>query len=375
MNILILEPFLGGSSKPFLNGLLDYSRHKLFPVTLTDKYWKWRQHGSSINLADLALDVNEPIDLIVASNFTNLPAFISLVRGRFANTPILLYMHENQITKPLPAGEDRDITYCYVNFLSTMVADRVVFSSKFHFDTFFAALPEFLDQFGEFAHKETIQTIRAKSEVLYPGLFLKRHDQWRKPKRANDRLVVLWNQRWEFDRNPSMFFRIMNRLDDAGCQFDLILAGDSEFEKPIEFERAQKRYGERVLHYGFVSNYEEYTRLLDLGDVVVSTSDHEFFGVAILEAIYCGNHPVLPRKLTYPELIPPNLHEPLLHAPVFYDDEDQLFKHMKRILDQDVALLPEASLRSVSQHMDWSVWVRKFDDLFESIVPRLDSIR
>jgi len=368
MNILVLEPFLGGSSKAFLNGLKEYSRHTLFPVTLSEKYWKWRQHGSSINMADKALAMKEPIDLIVASNFTNLPAFISLTRARFTGTPIVLYMHENQITNPLPPGEERDVTYCYVNFLSTLVADQVIFSSKFHFDSFMGALPEFLDQFGEFAHKETIDIIRAKSRVLYPGLFLKRHDQWRKPAPASDKLTVVWNQRWEFDRNPAMFFRIMNRLDDAGCDFNLILAGDSNFEKPEEFERAQRRYGDRVLHYGFVSDYGEYSRLLHQGDVVVSTSDYDFFGVAIMEAIYCGCHPVLPRRLTYPELLPGHLHEPLLHAPVFYDNEDNLFAHMKRILDQDVRLLPEASLRRINEHMDWSSWVSKFDALFDEVV-------
>ncbi len=365
MNILILEPFLGGSSKAFLNGLLEHSSHTITPLTLTEKYWQWRQHGSSINLAEMASTIDQPVDLIVASNFTNLPAFVSLTRRHFAGVPIVLYMHENQITKPLPAGEDRDVTYCYVNYLSAMIADRVVFSSQFHFDSFYSALPEFLDQFGEYAHKETIAHLKGKSEVLYPGLFLKSLDRPRTPTSFSEPLTVVWNQRWEFDRNPAMFFRIMNRLDDAGCEFNLILAGDSEFEKPIEFEKAQKRYGQRVLHYGFVSNHEEYSSLLHKGDVVVSTSDYEFFSLAILEAIHCGNHPVLPRKLTYPELIPANLHEPLLHAPVFYDDEDHLFRNMKRILDREVALLPESSLRGVSKHMDWEVWVKKFDELFE----------
>ncbi len=373
MNILVLEPFLGGSSKAFVNGLLEYSRHTLFPVTLSENYWKSRQHGSAINLADKALAIEAPIDLILASNFTNLPAFISLTRNRFSGTPILLYMHENQITKPLPPGEERDLTHCYVNFLSTLVADCVVFSSKFHFDSFFSALPEFLDQFGEFAHQETVPQIKAKSRVLYPGMFLRRNDQWTSGRGRNERLVVVWNQRWEFDRNPSMFFRIMNRLDDAGCQFDLILAGDSSFEKPVEFERAQKRYGDRVIHYGFVRDHDEYSRLLHRGDVVVSTSDYEFFCLAIMEAVYCGCHPVLPRRLTYPELIPRNLHEPLLHAPIFYDDEDHLFRNMKRILDGDVKLLPESSLKQVNRSMDWSVMATHYDLLFEEVVSRRTS--
>lgn len=368
MNILILEPFLGGSGKAFLNGLMQYSRNHLFPVTLTEHYWKWRQHGISIDLAEKAMQIDAPIELIVASNFTNLPAFVSLTRKKYAGLPIILYMHENQITKPLPQGQQRDLTYSYVNFLSTVIADRVLFSSQFHFNQYFEHLPEFLDQFGEYAHKELIQQIRQKSQVLYPGLFLQQHDQFIAPQQANERLVVVWNQRWEYDRNPAMFFRMMNRLDDAGCDFDLILAGDSDFEKPIEYERALQRYGDRVIHSGYVSDPEEYSRWLHQGDVVVSTSDYEFFSVAIMEAIYCGCHPVLPNKLTYPELIPEHLHDPLLHAPIFYQDEDELFAVLKRILDRQVRLLPIESLKQINRNMDWKAWIHQYDTIFEQMI-------
>ena len=38
-------------------------------------------------------------------------------------------------------------------------------------------------------------------------------------------------------------------------------------------------------------------------DVVISTAEHEFFGIAVCEAIWAGAVPVLPRRLSYPELV------------------------------------------------------------------------
>ena len=100
---------------------------------------------------------------------------------------------------------------------------------------------------------------------------------------------------------------------------------------------------------------------------VVSTASYEFFCVSIMEAIYCGCHPLVPNTLHYPELIPETLHSPLLHAPVLYDDEDQLFHHLKNLLEKKTKPLPKLTLQNINKHLDWSRMYKKFDRLFEKL--------
>ena len=365
MNILAVEPYYSGSHKAFIRGLKEHSRHSIIPINLSYKGWKWRMHGDSVALAGMAKDVEEPIDLLFVSSMTNLPAFLGLTNPRYANVPKIMYMHENQFTQPMPEGEERDMTYCYINYLSALSADKLIFSSEFHRNDFLKALPPFLENHPDDKHYYTIDKIAEKSLVLYPGLDLKRFDAEPDTRDSNENPVIVWNQRWQFDRNPAMFFRVLNRLNDIDLKFDLILAGDTQHEKPEEFEKAWQRYGRHITHFGYVENKENYSKLLHSGDIVVSTATYEFFCVAIMEAIYCGCHPLVPNRLHYPELIPESLHKPLLHAPVLYDTEDDLFHYLKDLLTGETKSLPKSSLQNINKPLDWENRIEKYDEMFE----------
>ncbi len=222
MNILAVEPFYSGSHKAFLKGLQEFSRHNIIPINLSFKGRKWHMHGDSVMLAGMAAEVEEEIDLLFVSSMTNLPAFLALTNPRFADVPKIMYMHENQFTQPVPEGEERDMTYCYINYLSMLTADRLIFSSKFHRNDFLNALPAFLENYPDDKHYSTVERIAQKSIVLYPGLNLERFDAQPDTRQSNENPVIVWNQRWQFDRNPAMFFRVLNRLNDIDLTFDLI---------------------------------------------------------------------------------------------------------------------------------------------------------
>lgn len=372
MTVLALEPWYGGSHRRFLDALVANSSHDVRTVTMADRFWKWRMQGGAVTLASKAAEVYDAglrPDSLLATDMVNLPAFLALTRPRFDRTPVALFFHENQLTYPLREGESRDYTYAYINYLSALVADRLVFNSRYHHDEFFGALPDLLRRFPDYTHLDSIGKLRTKADVIHLGLDLEGLDRNRPDPgpREPGPPIILWNHRWEYDKRPDAFFRVVNRLDDAGVRFRLILAGQTFEEQPAEFRAGFHRYAERVLHYGFAEDFDEYARLLHRADIVVSTSSHEFFGVSMLEAIHCGCHPLLPDRLTYPELIPAELHRPLLHAPVLYRDDDELFEVLRGLLIGREKPLPVNVLRGITEPLAWPNQGLRFDDLFEGM--------
>ena len=106
--------------------------------------------GGSIELASQTNAVrNGPLpDLVLATDMTNLPAWLALARGTLpARFRTVLYMHENQLTYPWRPGEKPDLTYAMINWLSQLSADTVVFNTAYHRRSWFAELPNLLKHF------------------------------------------------------------------------------------------------------------------------------------------------------------------------------------------------------------------------------------
>ncbi|MBT8401519.1 MAG: DUF3524 domain-containing protein, partial [Rhodothermia bacterium] len=271
LSVLALEPWYGGSHKGFLDGLASHSRHHVHPVTMPARSWKWRMQGSAVSMAQKVLAFVESgttPDLIFATDMVNVPAFLALTRDTLPDLPVVLYMHENQLTYPLPEGDERDLTYAWINYLSCLTADQVVFNSSFHRRAFLDSLPTFLKTFPDYRHVDNVSKIRDRSSVLHVGIDLKSLNvettgaATPSPNASQCGATILWNQRWEYDRNPLAFFRLIDRLDEAGCNFGLILVGEQFAEIPPEFRAAIQRHKDRIVHSGFLSRREDYVSML-----------------------------------------------------------------------------------------------------------------
>ncbi len=364
MKILLLEPYCGGSHRAWAEGYAAHSRHEVTLLALPARFWKWRMQGGALTLAEQARALNVRPDLILASDMLNLPAFLGLTRDVLAGVPTALYCHENQLTYPCPPGEKRDLTYSMINWLSMLAADRVFFNSRHHLEDWFDELPRLLKHFPDHTHVHRITDVQARSEVLPVGCDLRRFDVNQSPifSLQSQIPLILWNQRWEYDKAPETFFRALYALADEGLNFRVALAGKSHRQSAPEFEAARERLRARVVHFGYADE-AQYKALLRRADVVVSTALHEFFGIAVVEAIYCGCFPVLPHRLSYPEIIPPSYHKSCLYEGF----EDLLARLRWPLVHPDQARKVAAELHPAVACFDWAEMGPCYDERFSRV--------
>ncbi len=346
--IWLVSSYHTGSHALWAEGYRQHSRHRVELLTMPGRFWKWRMQGGALELAHLALARlaagESPPDVVLATDMVHLPVWLGLVRRALpARTVTVCYMHENQLTYPWRPGEKPDLTYALINWLSQVAADGVLFNSRYHRASWFDALPRLLKHYPDFNHLELMDEVSARSRVAPVGIECALYDP---AADDHDRVpglppLIVWNQRWEYDKRPDRFFRLLYRLEEAGIPFRLAVAGENFRNAPAEFAEARRRLAHRIVHWGYLAERADYHALLRQADLVISTADHEFFGVSILEAVCAGAFPLLPQRLSYPELIPPEL-----HPAVLYRDGGDLWRKVVQRLT-----LPRPAPPSLRRHI------------------------
>uniref|UniRef100_A0A673ATL5 tRNA-queuosine alpha-mannosyltransferase n=1 Tax=Sphaeramia orbicularis TaxID=375764 RepID=A0A673ATL5_9TELE len=296
--VLLVEAFYGGSHKQLID-LLKENIDICCTFTLPAKKWHWRARTAALHFME-AIPPRPSYRVLFCSSVLNLCELVAL-RPDLSHLKKILYFHENQLVYPVRKDQERDFQYGYNQILSCLVADVVAFNSAFNMESFLSSISSFMKKIPDHRPKGLDQLIRKKSVVLYFPLQLPDVSR-------------------EHDKNPELLFSTLLKLKDRGLDFRLSVLGETFTDVPAVFSEARQQLDSHIEHWGFLESKDQYLRTLSQADVVISTAKHEFFGVAMLEAVHCGCYPLCPNALVYPEIFP---------AQYLYSTPEQLCKKLQ----------------------------------------------
>jgi glycosyltransferase involved in cell wall biosynthesis len=295
----------------------------------------------------------------------NLAEFVGLAPVEICKLPKVIYFHENQLTYPVRFAEERDYQYAMTNLTSSLCADAVWFNSEFHRDSFLDAMTAFLKSMPDNQPLAEVEQIRAKSAVYPPGI----EPIGRRAAREPGPIKILWAARWEHDKNPGDFFAALKILKADDVPFRLSVIGQEFADQPKIFDEAKRDFENHIDHWGYQANREDYEKVLQWADIIVSTANHEFFGIGVLEAVSAGAYPLVPNRLSYPEIFRLSKTESAQHF--FYDGTVKgLAKELTLLaqLIQTEDIWPkQITPKLITERFEWSKLANRYDEAIEDI--------
>lgn len=340
LNVLVLEPYFGGSHKSFLSGL-DKLPYEFEYMTLPARKWKWRMRLAAPMYAQALTESGRRFDRILCSSYVDVASFRGLAPSWVNDVPLLTYFHENQFAYPVRINDERDFHFALTNMTTALASDRILFNSDYNLKSFLDGIDRTLRLSHDLQLNNPAEQIRTKSGVIPPGIDFSHIDK-AAGAGPEDLPVIVWNHRWEHDKDPETFFRALFELDGKGLDFGLVVLGESFRDSPSIFHEARKKLSRRIIHFGYAASRREYAGWLKRGSLIVSTARHEFFGISVIEAVRAGCRPLLPDRLSYPELF----------SPEFLYHEKEFVIKLKEEISRNEKLPPHRS-RELTERFSW----------------------
>jgi glycosyltransferase involved in cell wall biosynthesis len=263
-------------------------------IELPGRHFAWRIRGNPLSWLGSLPD--ESPDAILATSMVDL-ATLKGLNPRLAHVPALYYFHENQFAYPHSDAQTTSLEAQMVQLYGALAADRVLFNSRYNRETFLTGVETLLRRMPDRVPAGIVDRLESASGVLPVPV------RGIEPAADRDPGLILWNHRWEYDKRPDRFAGAMIELAERGADFRLALLGPRPNQTPEPLLRLRRRLPERIIADGRLPR-DEYREVIARAGIAVSTSNHEFQGISVLEAASAGARPLVPDALCYPELYP-----------------------------------------------------------------------
>ena len=269
---------------------------------LPGRYFRWRIRGNPLSwMAEFrdALQQEQP-QHILATSMVDI-ATIKGMHPELAGIPVTLYFHENQFAYPVGDRQHSSIDPQMVQLYGALSSERCLFNSRFNLESMLKGVGDLLNKLPDAILDHVVDELRAKSSVLPVVVETVNTDTI--PAQTGTMPMILWNHRWEYDKRPDRFEAVLDTLANRGVDFQLALLGPRPEKVPGELSAIREKHAARIVADGMVPR-AEYETLLKRARVVISTADHEFQGLSMIEAVSAGATPVVPDALCYREQYP-----------------------------------------------------------------------
>ncbi|XP_036966027.1 glycosyltransferase-like domain-containing protein 1 isoform X4 [Acanthopagrus latus] len=348
-SVLLVEAFYGGSHKQLIDLLQENISCSV--CTLPAKKWHWRARTAALHFSQ-TIPTCPSHRVLFCSSVLNLCELVAL-RPDLARLKKVLYFHENQLVYPVRKDQERDFQLLPEHKLicRSHVDDIITPQDEQEAPRLLSSPDESLTVSCE--QQDPHQTTTAEPRTDPRPVSEGDPEDQRRP------LHIVWPHRWEHDKDPELFFSTLIKLKERRLDFHLSVLGETFTDPPEIFPEARRLLDRHILNWGFLPSKDDYLKVLCEADVVVSTARHEFFGVAMLEAVHCGCYPLCPKALVYPEIFP---------AEYLYSTPEQLCKRL-----QSLCRRPDVARRHVvkvdTSSFSWSSLKERYETLLAAQRP------
>jgi len=339
--ILLLSGYDAASHKQWRNILVaGLTQFEWTEIALPDRYFFWRIRGNGLTFAYQHRQVLErEYDCLIVTSMVDLTTLRGFV-PHLANIPTILYFHENQFEYPvapmLPNQNDHNgdskniINAQLTSIYALLCADQTLFNSRYNQQTFFDGARKLLKMLPDGIPKDLLKDREVFTQVMPVPVSINSFLAKSNVKTCNDSVEIVWNHRWEYDKQPEVFFDALKLFKQAGFKFKVHVVGQSFRQKPECFVYAEEYFSDEILTWGYQSR-TDYLNILSTADIVVSSANHDFQGLSMLEAIASGCVPVAPNRVAYPEYVE---QDNLYQVGEQVDEARSLFKKLTQVFDR-----------------------------------------
>lgn len=300
MQIVAMESFDRGSHRHFRDTLTRHSSHRWHWIVNDGTPWKWAMRAGG--LAPLG---NCPMpDVFFCTSLLDVAVARVQVENKIGKrVPTVLYMHENQVEYPADPDrqqDQRDVHFALTNLNSIMSVDLILWNSRWNLESFLHGIVKVLEPCRGIPFDNLEQRVRDRSNVAWCPVEVP-SPSYPSPIEPSDSPLVVWPHRHEHDKGPDLLLDLARSHRDHPIRWALL--GERFDQVPKAIEQFRTEFANSIV-FDDCPSRQMYESILGGADWVCSTARHEFFGLAVVEAMFAGCLPWVPSGLSYRELLP-----------------------------------------------------------------------